>query len=68
MAPSAVSDEKVVPTQSSRVTGSIKAESTQLHEEFQYLNLIREILDLGEHRPDRYALFNHYQSRADVPP
>jgi hypothetical protein len=23
------------------------------HEEYQYLNLIREILDNGEHRPDR---------------
>ena len=26
------------------------------HEEHQYLNLIRNILDNGEHRPDRYAL------------
>jgi thymidylate synthase len=25
------------------------------HEEHQYLDLIREILDNGEHRPDRYA-------------
>lgn len=24
------------------------------HEEYQYLNLIRDILDNGEHRPDRY--------------
>jgi hypothetical protein len=24
------------------------------HEEFQYLKLIRDILDNGEHRPDRY--------------
>ena len=23
------------------------------HEEYQYLNLIREILEHGEHRPDR---------------
>ena len=23
------------------------------HEEFQYLNLIRRVLDEGEHRPDR---------------
>ena len=23
------------------------------HEEFQYLNLIRQVLDEGEHRPDR---------------
>ena len=25
------------------------------HEEHQYLNLIRKILEGGEHRPDRYA-------------
>jgi len=25
------------------------------HEEYQYLDLIRDILDNGEHRPDRYA-------------
>ena len=25
------------------------------HEEFQYLKLIRDILDNGEHRPDRYT-------------
>lgn len=25
------------------------------HEEYQYLKLIRDILDNGEHRPDRYA-------------
>jgi thymidylate synthase len=24
------------------------------HEEHQYLNLIRDILENGEHRPDRY--------------
>jgi thymidylate synthase len=23
------------------------------HEEYQYLDLVREILDIGEHRPDR---------------
>lgn len=28
------------------------------HEEFQYLKLIRDILDNGEHRPDRYALLH----------
>jgi hypothetical protein len=25
-----------------------------IHEEYQYLNLIRDILEHGEHRPDRY--------------
>ena len=29
------------------------ASSLALHEEHQYLDLIREILDLGERRPDR---------------
>lgn len=28
--------------------------STQKHEEYQYLDLVREILEDGEHRPDRY--------------
>lgn len=27
--------------------------STTVHEEHQYLNLVREILDQGERRPDR---------------
>jgi thymidylate synthase len=27
------------------------------HEEYQYLNLIRDILAEGEHRPDRYGEF-----------
>jgi thymidylate synthase len=28
------------------------------HEEYQYLDLIREILETGEHRPDRYLLLS----------
>ena len=28
---------------------------SQLHEEYQYLDLIRNILENGEHRPDRYS-------------
>lgn len=28
--------------------------SSKRHEEHQYLDLVREILDDGEHRPDRY--------------
>jgi thymidylate synthase len=27
------------------------------HEEYQYLDLIRDILEDGEHRPDRYNIF-----------
>lgn len=30
-----------------------KKMSEQKHEEYQYLDLVREILDNGEHRPDR---------------
>jgi len=33
------------------------AVSTLRHEEFQYLDLIRDILQNGEHRPDRYVLW-----------
>lgn len=29
--------------------------SSKRHEEYQYLDLIREILDEGEQRPDRYV-------------
>lgn len=28
--------------------------STKRHEEHQYLDLVREIIEDGEHRPDRY--------------
>lgn len=39
--------------------GVKKAEtSSQRHEEHQYLDLVREILDDGEHRPDRFEDFN----------
>lgn len=30
--------------------------SSPIHEEYQYLNLIRKILAEGEHRPDRYVM------------
>lgn len=30
------------------------------HEEYQYLELIRDILDYGEHRPDRYVGSPHH--------
>lgn len=30
--------------------------STKRHEEYQYLDLVREILEDGEHRPDRYGI------------
>lgn len=31
-----------------------------IHEEYQYLNLIRNILEHGEHRPDRYDALNFH--------
>lgn len=64
MAPSAVAVED---SQSTSVTAAeparIREDEThiakaaarpaQSHEEYQYLNLIRDILNNGEHRPDR---------------
>lgn len=40
------------------MAGSVEARSdgtppNKPHEELQYLDLVREILDNGEHRPDR---------------
>jgi thymidylate synthase len=33
------------------------------HEEYQYLDLIRDILEEGEHRPDRYlVLLSYYRN------
>lgn len=34
-------------------TPPAKSRQSTQHEELQYLNLIRQILDEGEHRPDR---------------
>ena len=33
-----------------------KSKSTKRHEEYQYLDLIRDILDHGEFRPDRRVI------------
>ncbi|KAJ4308237.1 Thymidylate synthase [Neodidymelliopsis sp. IMI 364377] len=49
--------------------GTAKADPT--HEEFQYLNLIRDILDHGEHRPDRtgtgtYSIFAPAQMKFNL--
>jgi hypothetical protein len=32
------------------------ATTAKRHEEYQYLDLVQEILDQGEHRPDRYLI------------
>ena len=35
--------------------GAIRnVKSNKRHEEYQYLDLIRDIMETGEHRPDRY--------------
>lgn len=48
-----------VPQPASKQNDPIPAlKSTDTHEEHQYLDLIREILDTGEHRPDRYIIFH----------
>jgi hypothetical protein len=36
------------------------------HEEYQYLDLVREILENGEHRPDRYVLFPNVRQTRKV--
>lgn len=54
MAPSVLAPEQLVlesPVPLKTSTPDIMADPN--HEEYQYLNLIREILETGEHRPDR---------------
>lgn len=34
-------------------TSQTKPSGAKRHEEYQYLDLVREIFDTGEHRPDR---------------
>lgn len=41
------------PVESKKTTTT--ARENPQHEEHQYLDLIQEILDNGEHRPDRYV-------------
>ncbi|KAI6934536.1 hypothetical protein KC341_g7549, partial [Hortaea werneckii] len=55
MAPTAVDvGSEVIVNPDAPSNGSSHPPTAQKpHEEYQYLNLIREILDHGEHRPDR---------------
>jgi len=62
MAPSAVDalESKLGPASGPDVILEPKTSATHaaqraqpLHEEYQYLDLIRQIIDEGEHRPDR---------------
>ncbi|TVY25464.1 Thymidylate synthase [Lachnellula hyalina] len=62
MAPSIIEASSVPPSASKQIDPIPTPKSTDTHQEHQYLNLIREILDTGEHRPDRtgtgtYSLF-----------
>ena len=57
MAPAAVGTMAEVANGESLVTEPQNVpppRSQPSHEEYQYLDLIRDILDFGEHRPDRY--------------
>lgn len=61
MAPSITETEPVAPISLRKNEESAAAAAAPenptaapRHEEFQYLDLIREILETGEHRPDRY--------------
>lgn len=54
MAPS-IRETESIPQPALKQTEPISpSKSTDNHEEHQYLDLIREILETGEHRPDRY--------------
>jgi thymidylate synthase len=55
MAPSITETESVSQPELKPVD-SIPPKPADTHEEHQYLDLIREILDTGEHRPDRYQI------------
>lgn len=51
MAPTAVESATMPPPENApKQNGSVP---TKRHEEYQYLDLVREILEEGEHRPDR---------------
>lgn len=47
----APSNEGLSPAVAPATNGN--ASAAKRHEEYQYLDLVREILDSGEHRPDR---------------
>ena len=53
MSPTAVGPEAQTHVHNNGVGSSPAPKSSPGHEEHQYLNLIRDILEKGEHRPDR---------------
>ena len=64
MAPSILSSDpttnqltrETLSAQSNRMSEDAKTMDMKPHEELQYLDLIRNILRDGEHRPDRYEV------------
>jgi len=59
MTPGAIEITGSTTTQTGNIAESTpsnpKSRAQPEHEEYQYLDLIRTILDEGEHRPDRYV-------------
>ena len=55
MAPSIMEPAIAFSTELKHSESITASKSTQNHEEHQYLDLIREILETGEYRPDRYS-------------
>ena len=53
MAPSLLDPEPAAQVTSKVIETDPLPTSISKHEEHQYLDLIREILETGEHRPDR---------------
>jgi thymidylate synthase len=53
MAPSLLHHEPIAQPPSKVLEAAPLPSSLDKHEEHQYLDLIREILETGEHRPDR---------------
>ncbi len=67
MSPSLVADESTKVVGAGSEDKSLKktaanGPSSMRHEEYQYLDLIQEILEHGEFRPDRYARVLSYPS------
>ena len=56
LAPSITETEPIAQIPVTKKVEDVKSQPViDKHEEHQYLDLIREILETGEHRPDRYS-------------
>lgn len=54
-----ISSSESAPSAPAEANKTQNGACTKRHEEYQYLDLVREILEDGEHRPDRYIYFSH---------